>query len=146
VVVINDRAYLRKISAIGTEWLRFVMKSNAQMVASFQGIIQQMDAGRDMFMYNTPAVVLAYAEKNNPIAATDCAIALGYFDLAAKTAGLGCCWAGFFYMSAGSYPDMMKAIGLPDGFTPYGALMVGYPKYKYHRIPARRPARIMYRP
>jgi nitroreductase/NAD-dependent dihydropyrimidine dehydrogenase PreA subunit len=145
-LVINDRAYLRKISAIGAEWLRFVMKNNPQMAALFQGIIQQMDAGRDMFIYNAPAVVLAYAEKNNPIAATDCAIALGYFDLTASSLGLGCCWAGFFYMSAGSYPDMIKAVGLPEGFMPYGALMVGYPKYKYQRIPARKPARIIYRP
>ena len=79
------------------------------------------------------------------MSATDCAIALSYFDLAAKTAGLGCCWAGFFYMSAGSYPDMIKAVALPEGFMPYGALMVGYPKYKYTRIPARKPARIIYR-
>ncbi len=144
-LVINDRAKMKQISAVGAEWLRFVMKSNPQMAAMFQGIIQQTDAGRDMFLHNAPAAVLAFAEKNNPISATDCALALGYFDLAANTLGLGCCWAGFFYMSAGSYPDMIKAVGIPEGFTPYGALMVGYPKYKYHRMPARKPARILYR-
>jgi hypothetical protein len=31
------------------------------------------------------------------------------------------------------------------GFAPYGAIMVGYPKYRYHRIPPRKPARIIYR-
>lgn len=143
-LVINDRAKMKQISAIGAEWLRSMMKSNPQMAAMFQGIIQMLDMGRDMFLHNAPAVVLAFAEKNNPIAATDCAIALGYFDLAATTLGLGCCWAGFFYMSAGSYPDMIKAVGIPEGFTPYGGLMVGYPKYKYHRIPARKPARVTY--
>jgi nitroreductase/Pyruvate/2-oxoacid:ferredoxin oxidoreductase delta subunit len=145
-LVINDVAYVRKLSAIGADWLRFIMKNNAQMAEIFKGIIEQLDAGIDEFLHEAPAVVAAYAGKNNSMHATDCAIALGYFDLAAKSAGLGCCWAGFFYMAAGSYPPMMEAIGLPEGFTPYGALMVGYPEYKYHRIPARKPASIIYRP
>jgi hypothetical protein len=41
---------------------------------------------------------------------------------------------------------MVKALALPKGFKIYGALMVGYPKYKYQRIPARKAARIIYRP
>jgi nitroreductase/Pyruvate/2-oxoacid:ferredoxin oxidoreductase delta subunit len=145
-LVINDRACMRKLAAIGADWLRFIVASNQQFAALFAGIVQALDAGIDKFFHNAPAAVLAYAEKNNPIAATDCAIALGYFDLAAKCAGLGCCWDGFFYMSAGSYPPMMEAIALPEGFAPYGALVVGYPEYKYQRIPARKAARIIYRP
>jgi nitroreductase/NAD-dependent dihydropyrimidine dehydrogenase PreA subunit len=145
-LVINDRPYVDKLRAIGADWLRWVMKTNPQMAALFAGIVEMLDRGKDMFLQGAPVVVTAYAEKNNPIAATDCAIALAYFDLAANTAGLGCCWAGFFYMSAGSYPPMIEAVSLPDGFAPYGALMVGYPQYKYARIPARRPARIAYRP
>jgi len=144
--VVNNRAYMRKLSAIGADWLRSMMKSNKQFAVLFARLTQALDAGIDMFLHNAPAVATAYAEKNNLVAATDCAIALAYFDLAANTAGLGCCWAGFFYMAAGSYPPMMEAIDLPEGFTPYGALMVGYPKYQYKRIPARKPARIIYRP
>ena len=145
-LVINDRAYMRRLAVIGADWLRFIMKNNAQMAALFAGLVEKLDAGIDEFFHDAPAAILAYAGKNNPMHATDCAIALGYFDLAAKSAGLGCCWAGFFYMAAGSYPPMMEAIALPEGFAPYGALMVGYPRYKYHRIPARRSARIIYRP
>jgi nitroreductase/NAD-dependent dihydropyrimidine dehydrogenase PreA subunit len=145
-LVINDRAYMRKLAAIGSDWLRFMVKSSKEFGMLFGGILQVLDAGIDAFFHNAPAAVIAYAEKNNPIATTDCAIALGYFDLAAKSAGLGCCWDGFFYMSAGSYPPMMEAVALPEGFAPYGALVVGYPEYKYRRIPARQAARIIYRP
>lgn len=144
-LVINDRAYVDKIRAIGADWLRWVMKSNPQMAAMFAGIVQLLDMGKDMFIQGAPALVTAYGDKNNPMCATDCAIALSYFDLAAKTAGLGCCWAGFFYISAGSYPPMMEVLNLPEDTTPYSALMVGYPKYKYPRVPARKPARIIYR-
>jgi nitroreductase/NAD-dependent dihydropyrimidine dehydrogenase PreA subunit len=144
-LVINDRAYVRKLASIGADWLRFMMKNNPAMAAMFEGVLKQLDAGNDVFLRDAPAVVMAYAEKGNQIAATDCAIALAYFDLAAKSAGLGCCWAGFFYGSAGSYPPMMEAVALPEGFAPYGALMVGYPKYKYQRVPARKPARVIWR-
>ncbi|MFA5309598.1 MAG: nitroreductase family protein [Dehalococcoidales bacterium] len=145
-LVINDRAKMRQLSAIGADWLRFMIKNNPGMAAMFQGILTALDAGQDVFLRDAPALVTAYAEKNNPMAATDCAIVLGYFDLAANSLKLGCCWAGFFYMAAASFPAMVEAIGLPEGFTPYGALMLGYPKYKYARIPERRPARIIYRP
>ena len=144
-LVINDRAYMDKVRKIGWDWLRWVMKGNPQMAQMFAGIVEMLDRGKDMFLQGAPAVVIAYGDKNNPMCATDCAIALSYFDLAAQSAGLGCCWAGFFYVSAGSYPPMIEAVALPPGCMPYGALMVGYPVYKYQRIPARKPADITYR-
>jgi nitroreductase/NAD-dependent dihydropyrimidine dehydrogenase PreA subunit len=145
-LVVNDRAKVREIAAIGANWLRWVMKSNPQMAEMFKGIDALMDAGRDMFLQGAPAVVLTYAPKDNNIASVDCIIALSYFDLLAKSAGMGCCWAGFMMIAAATYPDLIKALALPEGFAPYGALMVGYPRYQYHRIPGRKPARIVYRP
>ncbi len=145
-LVINDRKKVRQIAAIGADWLRRVMKSSPQMAEMFKGIDVMLDAGKDMFLQGAPAVVLTFTEKGNPIAATDCVIALSYFDLLAKSAGLGCCWGGFMMAAAASYPDMIKALALPEGFVTHGALMVGYPKYKYQRIPGRKPASIIYRP
>jgi nitroreductase/NAD-dependent dihydropyrimidine dehydrogenase PreA subunit len=144
-LVINDREKVRQIAAIGADWLRWVMKNNPQMAEMFAGIVEELDRGRDMFLQGTPAVVLTFAEQNSPIAATDCVIALSYFDLVAKTAGLGCCWAGFMMAASTSYQPMKKALALPGKFAIHGALMVGYPKYKYTRIPARKPASIIYR-
>ncbi len=145
-LVINDRAYMDKVRHIGWDWLRWFMKSSPQVAEMFKGIDVMLDAGKDMFLQGAPAVVLTYAEKGNQIAATDCTIALSYFDLLAQTDGLGCCWAGFMMFAAASYPDMVKALKLPKGFAPYAAMMVGYPEYKYKRIPARKAASIIYRP
>jgi nitroreductase/NAD-dependent dihydropyrimidine dehydrogenase PreA subunit len=143
-LVVNDRDKVREIADIGARWLRGAMKTNARMAEMFGNIIKLMDAGRDMFLQGAPAVVLTYAEKGNKVAEVDCIIALAYFDLLAKTAGLGCCWGGFMMMASASYPEMIEAINLPEGCTPYGALMMGYPKYHYQRIPARKQANIAY--
>ena len=144
-LVLNDVPFVRKLAGIGADWLRLFMKNNPQMAVMFKGLVEKLDAGVDEFIHDAPAVVLTFAQKNNNIAATDCVIALSYFDLTAKTAGLGCCWAGFFNMCAGTYPPMIEALALPEGFAPYAALMVGYPKYKYHRIPARKPADVFWK-
>lgn len=143
-LVIDDKEELKRLTAIGLDWFRSMAKGNTPWALEMQVVVKMQEAGKDIFLRNAPAVVVAFAEKNNLIAPTDCAIALSYFDLAATTAGLGCCWNGYFYVSAQSFPAMKKVIPIPKGFVPYSALMVGYPKYRYARIPVRKPARIIY--
>ncbi len=128
------------------EWCRSLVGSNTLWAREMQGILRMYDLGLDLFLRGTPALVVVFAEKNNPMASTDCAIALSYFDLAAQSAGLGCYWNGYFYMAAQSFHPMTKAIDLPEGFMPYAALCVGYPRFKYQRIPPRKPARILCHP
>lgn len=144
-LIINDSARLKELSAIGTEWFWWSIKNNPASAPILRRTLQRQESGEDVFLHGAPAVVVAFAEKNNPLAAVDSSIALAYFDLAAYSAGLGCCWGGFFMFAAGSYPPMAAALALPEGHAPYGNLMVGYPKYKYRRIPWRKPARIIYR-
>ena len=141
------------MAAIGVDWFRSMSEGNTPSPwglempgVAIRSIHERMhEMGLNIFLRDAPAVIVTYAEKDNPLAAADCAIALGYFDLAAKAAGLGCCWNEFFYISTQTFSPMIEAIGLPDGLMPYGALMVGYPKFTYQRIPPRNPARILYR-
>lgn len=142
-LVIDNPGEIKKLTAIGVEWFRSMSKGNDPWAQQMQGILRMHEMGLNIFLRDAPAVVVTYAIKN-PIAATDCVIALSYFDLAAKAAGLGCYWNGYFYISAQSFPPMVEAIALPDGFTPYAALCVGYPKFKYQRIPPRKRARTIY--
>ena len=143
-LVIDDSEEIKKLTAIGVDWFRSMAEGNSPWALEMQGILRMHEIGLNIFLRNAPAIVVTYAEKNNPIAATDCAIALSYFDLAAKAAGLGCYWNGYFYFSAQTFAPMVKAVALPEGFTPYAALCVGYPQFKYKRIPPRKPARILY--
>lgn len=143
-LVIDNPEEIKKLTAIGVEWFRSMSKGNDPWSLQIQGILKMHEIGLNIFLRDAPAIIVTYAEKNNPIAATDCTIALSYFDLAAKAAGLGCYWNGYFYISAQNFPPMVKAIALPEGFTPYAALCAGYPKFKYQRIPPRKTARIVY--
>ena len=145
-LVVNNREKVRKVAAIGADWLRGMAGENPQMAEMFSGIVKELDAGHDEFLHDAPSFVITCAQKENRIAATDCVIALSYFDLVANTAGLGCCWAGFLMMAAATYPPMINELKLPHELAPHGAMLVGYPAYPYVRIPARKPAKIIFQP
>lgn len=144
-LVIDDRDKLRQYEEIGLDWMHDTASNNPEMAVMLEGVIKRMESGGKDFIREAPTLVVAHAEKNNPIAVIDAPIALGYFDLAANTVGLGCCWAGFFMMAANTFPALLEAIDLPDDQQVYGALMLGYPQYRHKRIPVRYPARIIWK-
>jgi len=81
--------------------------------------------------------LVTHAPKKEQSAPSACTLALSYFELAAPSLGLGACWAGFFYAASNVWPPMQQALALPEGHASFGAMMVGYPEYAYHRLPLR---------
>ncbi|MBW2618220.1 MAG: ferridoxin, partial [Deltaproteobacteria bacterium] len=55
------------------------------------------------------------------------------------------CWAGYLYTAINAYPPLAEALGLPVDHKAYGALMIGYPVFKYHRLPLRNQPRVNWR-
>jgi nitroreductase len=145
-LIISNKDEVRRLSEIGADWMRWMVKNDPQFGPMVEGSLQRQESGTDVFLRNALAVVIAFTEKSNPMACIDCTIALAYFDLIADSMGLGCCWAGYFIYAATYFPPMIEALSLPGGHQVYGALMVGYPRYKYQRIPLRKPASITWRP
>jgi ferredoxin len=68
-----------------------------------------------------------------------------YFELFAPTLGLGSCWGGYFYSAVNAYPPLFEALGLPADHRAYGAVMVGYAKLKYQRLPLRNEPRVSWK-
>ena len=75
----------------------------------------------------------------------DCHIALTYLELAAYSMGIGACWAGFIQAAATYAQSLFRYLQLPEGHASFGAMMIGYPKYKFTRIPMRNDARVIWR-
>lgn len=110
-----------------------------------KALTEAWDKGQDVFLRSAPHIIVAHAGGNNFMPTTDCTIALSYFDLLAYAYGIGTCWAGVLMLVASKYPPLLEALKLPEGHQVYGAMMFGYPKYQYHRIPKRKPAQITWR-
>jgi nitroreductase/Pyruvate/2-oxoacid:ferredoxin oxidoreductase delta subunit len=141
-LVIDTNDKLQQLERIGADWMRDAISRDRQMAAMFPNMLKLIKTGYHFFLRDTPVLVVAYSGEGALLGTVDCTIALSYFDLAAKSAGIGCCWAGFFMMAANSFPALKEAIALPETHKVHGALMVGYPQYEYQRIPVRRPPHI----
>jgi len=137
--VIYDKEELHRLTGIVVDWMRYMVKEQPQMAAAMhlELIIGAWDAGVDTVCRDAPHVVLNYGHKMNPTAPAACTIAMATLELAAPSLGLGTCWAGYFQVAAQHFPPMREALGLGDGQVCYSAMMLGYPKYKYYRMPTR---------
>ncbi|MEW6109414.1 MAG: nitroreductase family protein [Nitrospirota bacterium] len=145
-LVINNKDGIRRLAGIIIDWLRHLIKEQSPMAGRYRldRVVAAWESGDDRVCRSAPALIVTHAPKDYPAAATDCAIALTYFELAASAFGMGACWAGFVHSAANQWPPLQQALGLPEEDTCL-AMMVGYPKYKYHRIPQRNGAMIEWR-
>jgi nitroreductase len=98
-----------------------------------------------MILHDAPCLVIVHSKIQTGTEPTDAAISLAYFDLAALSFGLGCCWAGLFTMAAKSWKPLQEYFGLPKGHQLHGAMMIGYPKLQFQRLPVRKQPQINWR-
>ena len=138
-LVITNGEELHRLATIVIDWMRWLQTDMPAVSASFHvdRAISRWQTGQDVILRGAPALIVAYAERDNRMAPTTCTIALTTLELAATSLGLGGCWAGYFHAAATTFPPMVAALGLPEGFQTCGAMMVGYPKFAYHRLPTR---------
>lgn len=108
----------------------------------FLGFLEAWDKGQDVILRGAPNLVLAHAEATGFDHTVDGAIALTYFELAAHAHGVGTCWAGLLMLAAKDSPELTAALRIPEGHRVLGALMAGYPKYGFKRLPPRNPAKV----
>ncbi|MBI3753959.1 MAG: nitroreductase family protein [Deltaproteobacteria bacterium] len=146
-LVINSREKVHAMAGIIIDLLRYLIKEEHPMAKTYRlsEMVTAWEAGLDLISRGAPALVIAHAPKDYPFARVDSANALTFLDLAAPSLGLGTCWAGFFMLAAPQWPPLQQALSLPDGHACFGAMMIGYPKYKYQRLPIRKEADITWR-
>lgn len=104
----------------------------------FLPFVEAWKQGVDLILRSAPQLVVVHAHKKGMDYATDCAIALSHFELAAHAHGLGTCWAGLFTHAAQRSKAIASALCLPETHKLYGALMLGWPKYPFRRLPERK--------
>ena len=139
---VTSKEEVEKLTDLAIGWMKYMIKEKDPMAEAYQmaGIVRAWKHGVDIICRGAPALVVAHGPEAYPIMPIDCTSALSYFDLAAPSFDLGVCWAGFFMAAASSWPPLVEALGLPDGNKMYGAMMVGYPKYRFNRLPVRNEA------
>ncbi|MDO8785795.1 MAG: nitroreductase family protein [Syntrophales bacterium] len=143
-LVVYDRDKVRSLAGLVVDWMRHLMNEDPLTAKArhMDLIVGLWETGIDAVCRSAPHLIIAHAPEDEGTAPAACTIAMTYLDLAAPSFGLGSCWAGFFNAAAYLWPPLRQALGLPERHISFGTIMVGYPKYAYHRLPIRNEARI----
>lgn len=142
-LVIQDKTKVKKAAELTIEWLEKSPLAAQGFIPTF--IQAYRNKGIDSILRGAPHLVLTITEGALD-RGRECAISmLTYLELFAPALGLGSCWAGVFELCAMSgYEPFLELFEIPEGKKIAGAVMVGYPKYTYHRLPERNPLEVSF--
>ena len=145
-LVISDTKEIKELNTIAVDWMRRALEESPELAGTlnFQVAVGTWDSGIDVITRNAPHIIIAHTHKELGRMGS-CQIALTHLELAAHSLGLGACWAGYLQLAAASYSPLSKALHLPKDHRSYGIMLIGYPKYDYHRIPLRNDPSIIWR-
>jgi len=146
-IVVQQPTEVRRFAGMVIDWMREIIRGNFEQAEAlgFVRAVAAWDEGYERICRGAPHIIVAHAHRNWGFGAEDCTLALSLLDLYAKSIGLGACWGGYFYKAINGHPPLFKALGLPDEHLAFGAMMVGYPKFKYQRIPIRNRPRVTWK-
>lgn len=134
-IVFNGRERVHQLTTMLMDWMR---EHKVMM-----GAVKAWDRdGTDHILHAAPCIALAHVPQKGLDPQTDCAVACAHLELAAHAKGLGATWAGFLMTACEMSQQVREFIGVPEGHAVYGALMLGRPKFRYHRVPTRKPAQV----
>jgi nitroreductase/NAD-dependent dihydropyrimidine dehydrogenase PreA subunit len=145
--VFTSREAIWKMASLAIEWIRKLMETVplASLPPYMPRIVAGWDSGKDTVLRNAPVVLIASSPKQDPNGMVNVTLALSYLELAALPMGLGTCWAGILQRALQSYEPLREMVALPEGHTNHYPMMLGYPKFRYFRLPERRPPQISWR-
>ncbi|MHB1419129.1 MAG: nitroreductase family protein [Bacillota bacterium] len=139
-VIVQNREQVKQLGSLVIDCFRKFAQDHPEnaSILDFKSLATAWDMGIDMITRNAPHIIVAHATstKGNVGNDLDCHLAITYLELAAHAMGLGACWLGFL-MFAYRYPPIKEFLGIPEGHEIFGAALIGYPKYRFRRIPVR---------
>ncbi len=138
--VIWDSDKVHEIAGSIVEWLRTLFEGDFKTFAEEMRLdraIAYWEKGVDVICRGAPHLIIAHGPEADIMAQGASFIALTYLELAAPSFGLGTCWDGMVDMAAMFGAPTMDLIGLPEGHKLCGSMLIGHPKFKYHRFPMR---------
>ena len=145
--VVEHPAEVGRMAGMVIDWMRSMIqaKPEAAEAMGFTRVVAAWDNGFERICRGAPHVIVAHADKSWGFATEDCTLAICLLDLYATSIGLGACWGGYFCKAVNAHPPLFEALDIPQDHLAFGAIMVGYPKFRYPRIPVRNRPRVTWK-
>jgi nitroreductase/NAD-dependent dihydropyrimidine dehydrogenase PreA subunit len=104
---------------------------------AYKFIEQKREKNAYVFLPYGTSVIIAHAPSSDLMAEFNCAVALYNCSLMAHSMGLGTCFLGFVKTAANMDKKVKKWLNIPKDHMCYGAMVIGHPDIKYHRLVER---------
>ncbi len=98
--------------------------------------------GKDRIFRGAPVVILLHAPGGILSSIDNCLYAMFHMVMMAEALGLGTCLNRRFLIATDRVPEIPKELGIPAGNQIFGCVTVGFPKYKFQKLPSRKPAKV----
>jgi nitroreductase/NAD-dependent dihydropyrimidine dehydrogenase PreA subunit len=137
--VYTDGDTLYRFAELTIVWMRELIKTPGVTFAPYYiPVVKAWDAGYESILRGAPVLLIPSAPDISNNGLVDLSIALSYLELAAPTLGLGTTWAGLMQAALINSDTLQKSVDLPKNHTHHYPMMLGYPKFKYHRLIERK--------
>lgn len=145
--VVMGKKRVHDLGDLVSKWMGELVQTKSPMAEAlrFDRLVEHWKNGEDRICRDAPCIIIAYGLKDDPMVPQACTIAGTYLELAAFGLGLGACWAGYANMAINMHEEARKFVGLSSRALAGAAMMIGYPKYRYSRIPLRDPVRVIWK-
>lgn len=145
-LVVHEKEDVEKVVGHVIDWMRYILENQPDVASSFnmEFLINAWEEGIDRIARDAPHLVFSYTSKVMGSGKADCDTALAYLELALPSFGLGSCWAGYITYAVNQWPPLAEFLGINQENLVHGAVMLGYPKFSYKRIPQRNKADIVF--
>lgn len=130
---VEDVETMDKIRELVSKSLIEHFKKDKEAARRFIRYIKQIKKGEDIIFRYAPHVVVVSNNKEAPCKDIDPVIALSYFELYAKSLGLGTCWSGLAYHCLNMLPELKTVFKIPETHDIGYVMVFGYPEFNYKR-------------
>lgn len=141
-IMICNKAVIRRLSDAVIEWMKMMVtsKSDLAQMLGFENLIKMYEHGDDVICRDAPDFVIGYTDVDYTGGVLDSVIATSHLELLLPSFGLGGCWAGFVMIALGYSQEVRDVVGLNESHAVRSAMMIGYPKYHFSKVPYRKDA------
>lgn len=146
-IVISDKEKIRAIADATAQWMEQEISEGSSNSRYFTTVLRAYrERGQDIIARNAPMVIFALARRLNTTGVSNAEQSWAYAELYAPTLGMGTTIAGFIQTCGiAGYKPLLDLVEVPAKQKIVGALMVGYPKYKFQRLVERQHLKVEFK-
>lgn len=146
-VVMRKPEQIKAVTDLVIDWMEEESANNHPNKRYFATVVRAYkERNVDLIARKAPCLVFMITKRLNTAGVSSAGQCQAYAQLYAPTMGLGTCVAGFVETCGiAGYKPLTDLVGVPPKMKIVGAMMVGYPKYKFHRMPERQHLKVDFR-